>query len=242
MGRKRKHVEIREQVAALVEANNATIAVAILGAKRGELAKRRREAGVEKPVQISTATACKLAREAGVELKRGNRSDNHAGGRKPKYVGEEAAKIVALVKEYNASKAMEILNSPNSPIGLTKAQRGYRKIRKDLGFSSPLGISMGTVLKLAHEAGVELKRGNRTNHVNAGRSPKFVGEEASKIVALVEEYNASQAVEILAANRGELAKVRKNAGFQKPVSVSLPTVLKLAHEAGVEVKRGKPAA
>jgi len=83
-----------------------------------------------------------------------------------------------------------------------------------------------------------------------GRPPKFTGEERKQIVNLLrDQKNAVRTREILLSRNGvvgvskkmqEDAKVRKAFGFDKPYSISMPSLLKIAKQARIRLQRGRP--
>lgn len=62
-----------------------------------------------------------------------------------------------------------------------------------------------------------------------GRPAVFVGGLEKRIVGLIEKHGLT----------GARAKL---AGYKNPISISLPTLAKLAERNGVELKRGRRAA
>jgi|GEM_PF-5189221 len=62
-----------------------------------------------------------------------------------------------------------------------------------------------------------------------GRPAVFVGNLEQRIVGLIQKYGLT----------GARAKL---AGYKHSVSISLPTLAKLAERNGVELKRGRPRA
>ena len=82
---------------------------------------------------------------------------------------------------------------------------------------------------------------SRSNVVRMGRPPLYTGNLASHIVALVRKYNASKAMAILNARNGtELAALRNAELVTKGLGISMPTILKLAKAAKVELRIGRP--
>ena len=75
------------------------------------------------------------------------------------------------------------------------------------------------------------------NSVKRGRPAIFVGVLKSNIVRLVKTHGLMRAQRILATEG-----VQSKAGQKKaPVKISLPTLSKFATEAGLTLKRGRPA-
>ncbi len=75
-----------------------------------------------------------------------------------------------------------------------------------------------------------------------GRPVVYGGAKARHIVALVRKHRALGAMKILNATpKSELGQLRNLKLFPKKVGISMPTILKLSHAAGVELKRGRPA-
>lgn len=72
-------------------------------------------------------------------------------GRPLKYTGNVAAHAVGLVRRFNATRALAILNAEN---GTEDAA-----LRSAKTVPAPLGISMPTLLGMAKRAGVTLKVG-----------------------------------------------------------------------------------
>lgn len=62
-----------------------------------------------------------------------------------------------------------------------------------------------------------------------GRPPVFVGSLESKIVSLIEKHGLTGARAVLA-------------GYKKPVSISMPTLGKIAERNGVKLSRGRRSA
>jgi len=76
-----------------------------------------------------------------------------------------------------------------------------------------------------------------------GRPVVYGGARARHIVALVRHHNARNAMKILNATpKSELGQLRNQKLFPTRSGISMPTILKLAHAAGVELKRGRPVA
>lgn len=83
----------------------------------------------------------------------------------------------------------------------------------------------------------------------AGRPPIFTGDLADRIVALVKERGALPTRRLLTARTAKskgvsaaerrLGEARKALGFPEPVSVSLPTILKLAKRNGLTLVPGR---
>ncbi len=80
-------------------------------------------------------------------------------------------------------------------------------------------------------ATIKVKRGR-------GRPTVFKGYLAAKIVNVVKEHGLSGGREYLAT----VGVQTKPFGPVKPVSISLPTLGKLAKAGGVELQRGRPKA
>lgn len=62
-----------------------------------------------------------------------------------------------------------------------------------------------------------------------GRPPVFVGALRQRIVSLIEKHGATGARERLAS-------------YKRPISISMPTLLGIAAEEGVELRRGRRVA
>lgn len=82
-----------------------------------------------------------------------------------------------------------------------------------------------------------------------GRPPKFVGEELKMILTLLrDQKNAVRTRDILLSRNGVAvpkdeksdAKIRKSFGMEKPVSISMPCLLKHAKRARIRLYRGRP--
>jgi len=92
-------------------------------------------------------------------------------GRPDKYVGKRAKHIVNLIRKYGATNTMNILNADEAamesdytgPAALREEaaaeERELATKRSSNIVPEPLGISMPTLLKLAKDAKVKLKRG-----------------------------------------------------------------------------------
>jgi hypothetical protein len=75
-----------------------------------------------------------------------------------------------------------------------------------------------------------------------GRPPVYVGKIAKYIVKLIKTHNASNARKILAArSNSKLVQYRDLELVPSPLRVSMPTLCKLAKNAGVSHGRGRPA-
>ena len=82
-----------------------------------------------------------------------------------------------------------------------------------------------------------------------GRPPRFVGRQYKSVVALLKQHGPTMTRNILAApamigvgrNRkpNPLAAMRPAKVFPEPESVSLPTLVKIGAEAGIEFMQGK---
>lgn len=76
-----------------------------------------------------------------------------------------------------------------------------------------------------------------------GRPPVFVGDVRKGIVKLIRKHkNATRVREILNATKrhADLVALREAAGLTEKVSISMPTLLKIAADAGIELHRGRP--
>lgn len=81
-------------------------------------------------------------------------------GRPPVYTGAVKRHMLALIREYNISQAMDILNAlPGTTLSL--------KRNLDI-VPVPLGVSYPTLLKFAKEAGIKKKRGHRRGQPSDG--------------------------------------------------------------------------
>lgn len=75
-----------------------------------------------------------------------------------------------------------------------------------------------------------------------GRPAVYKGNVVSHIVGLVRSHGATNARRILNAEVGsEDAALRSAKTVPAPLGISMPTILKMAKAAGVELKRGRPA-
>ena len=75
-----------------------------------------------------------------------------------------------------------------------------------------------------------------------GRPVVYKGNVRKHIVGLVRQHNASGAQAILNAGpRTALAQERNLTLVPKALGISLPTILKFAKAAGVELHRGRPS-
>lgn len=75
-----------------------------------------------------------------------------------------------------------------------------------------------------------------------GRPPVFVGKVKTEITRLIRKHGITGTRDILAAKKGELAEHRNAEIVPKPLSISLPTLVKLGQKAGITLKRGRRAA
>jgi len=83
-----------------------------------------------------------------------------------------------------------------------------------------------------------------------GRPPVYTGQIRNQIVSLLKKQkNATRVRAILSSRNGVVgikkteqadAKVRKALGVEKPVSISMPTLLGIAAKAGIDLQRGRP--
>lgn len=120
-------------------------------------------------------------------------------GRRLTFGGETRCELANLIRQH----------------GLT----GARKV-------SPVPISFGTLLRIAREFGVKLKKGRRKSTTRITKTKrlhplKFEGETRHQIAALIRQYGARGAREV------------------SPVPISLATLLKIAREHGIKLKRGR---
>ena len=102
----------------------------------------------------------------------------------------------------------------------------------------------------------------KTNEPRRGRPPKYTGQLAKHIVRLVRVNGATEARKILnasvvateadytgpaglreeaAADEREAATKRSSHIVPEPLGISMPTLLKLAKDAKVTLKRGRPS-
>lgn len=139
-------------------------------------------------------------------------------GRKPLCNAKQRRAVASLVRQYGVEQTVGIL---------ADEYEGRPKC-----FPEPVELQAQTVRNYAKEHGIELD--------GRGRQPSFSDEEAKKVAQLVRKVGtASRAQEVLAAESGSDAKVRKAAGFPEPLSVSLPTVCRAAKDNGVALSRGR---
>jgi len=80
-------------------------------------------------------------------------------GRPMVYTGVIRQTIMTLLSSNGATNTRKILNSRNGIVGVTKAERADAILRTDLGIPKPVGISMPTLLKIAGDEGIALRRG-----------------------------------------------------------------------------------
>jgi len=79
-----------------------------------------------------------------------------------------------------------------------------------------------------------------TSVAGRGRPPVYTGNRLSTIVEMVKEHGALKTTNILRADgRQKLADLRDQRVFPKRLSISMPTVLRLAKDAGVQLSRGR---
>lgn len=113
--------------------------------------------GTLAPVVVQTAPVVKPARKSPkAKAKKVDAKPKKRGrGRPEKYTGTVKTYIGKLVGVYGATYAREILNAAGRD-----AVSVYNKSLRNLTLvPDALGISMPTVLKIAHKAGVELHAG-----------------------------------------------------------------------------------
>ena len=74
-----------------------------------------------------------------------------------------------------------------------------------------------------------------------GRPELYTGNVRKHIVALVKQHGATNARKILiACNGSDEAKMRSEKTVKEPLTISMPTILKLAKAGGVVLHRGRP--
>lgn len=83
-----------------------------------------------------------------------------------------------------------------------------------------------------------------------GRPAKFTGDLRDKIVSLLKGHTATETLAILSAKNGKeksigkiefaRAEIRRSAGFDDKVKITMPTLLKLAKQSGQVLRRGRP--
>lgn len=101
-------------------------------------------------------------------------------GRPVVYSGAIAATIAALTAEVGAMETRGILTSRNGVVGLTKAERERAARRAALGFAKPVkGLSLPTILRIAKNAGVTLRRGRRVKVEAVANVDGFDGNAAN---------------------------------------------------------------
>jgi hypothetical protein len=72
------------------------------------------------------------------------------------------------------------------------------------------------------------------------RPKLFSGVKAQKIVSMVEKFGAAQTAEILGSRSdAELASLRDKRVFPSRVSVSVPTICRIAREGGLVLSVGR---
>lgn len=75
-----------------------------------------------------------------------------------------------------------------------------------------------------------------------GRPPVFVGKVKTEITRLIRKHGITGTRDILAAKKGDLVAHRNADIVPKPLSISLPTLVKLGQKANITLKRGRRAA
>jgi hypothetical protein len=73
-----------------------------------------------------------------------------------------------------------------------------------------------------------------------GRPVVFKGNVKKHIVGLLRKHGATKTRAILSAVDGELASLRSEKTVPQPLSISMPTLIKYASQAGVKMQRGRP--
>jgi len=134
-------------------------------------------------------------------------------GRKKVCNGNQRRHIASLCQNRTAQEVQKILTSKTS------------KVRSKNLFPNPIALSTMCIRAYAKEFGVTPKDGRGNN---AGRKASLTEDQQKLVAALVKMFNGNQVVQILAAERGEKAKVRKANGFSKPVKLTYPTVVRYA--------------
>ena len=132
--------------------------------------------------------------------------------RSPKFVGKQLDRVVELIKKNGVNGAMEALASG--------------KLSKKLFPEQPVSVSLPTIYGIAAEAGIKLVRG-KPNPVKTRDQKRYVA-------SLVKKMGSLKTVAILASSE------RNTKLFPHPVSITPPTVCKIAAQQGVKLVRGRP--
>jgi hypothetical protein len=222
------------------------------GRKKGtKVAKTAKAAKAAKAAKVAkTAKAAKVAKVQTTEAQATAKT-----GRPKKYTGDLAKHMVRLVREHNISMAAQILNAPKGKLV---------QYRNTMLVPKPLGVSVMTLSRMAHEEGIEIIRGRKsttpkseapaaapaadktsTSAPTRGRQKgwvKYKGALAKHMLSLVRKYNLSMAAQILNAPKGKLVKLRNKTLVPKSLGVSVMTLSKMAHTAGIPITRGRQSA
>lgn len=84
-------------------------------------------------------------------------------GRPAVYTDDQRDIFAALIEDRGVSGTRDVLNSRNGVVGITKVEQERARLRKQLGWDKPVGISMPTLLTVAKRRGISLKRGRRVS-------------------------------------------------------------------------------
>lgn len=87
-------------------------------------------------------------------------------------------------------------------------------------------------------AKVEKKAEKKEGEAKRGRPPVYVGAAAKEIARLAKKYGATNAMLILRSTSDDRRSAKL---FPEAVGISMPTILKIAHAAGVEFQMGRPS-
>lgn len=142
--------------------------------------------------------------------------------RPARFVGKQLKHVQSLIKQYGLKGTLNILAAPLKAFG---KPHKLGSLRDATIFPNPESVSMPTLGGIAEDMGLDLKR---------GRKNPIVGKAREKYVArLVRDYGSLDCVAMLSGDD------RDKKLFPEPVSVSPPTVQKIARRHGVELHKGR---
>ena len=137
--------------------------------------------------------------------------------RPPKFQGESLKAVKDLLRKHGLSQTRDILAADESS--------ELASLRDQQVFPKPVSVCLPTLCRISGNAGMSFKRG-RVNPIRTAHQKRYV-------ISLVKQFGALKTCEILA---GEDRNVRL---FPEPVSVTPPTVAKVAREGGITLTRGR---
>jgi hypothetical protein len=105
-------------------------------------------------------------------------------------------------------------------------------------------IPEAVIAPVATEPKAKRTRKIKKAKASKGRPPVYVGDLRKGIVKLLKQHkNATHVRAILSASgkrKADLVTLREDVGLTEKVNISMPTLLKVASAAGIELHRGRP--